>query len=153
MKKLFIIAAALGILGVAACKKSSTSSNTSGGNIDISGKTKQEVFMMQKWKIGSWTDSNSNLGLQDLLDACEKDDSYTFSTTTSYLLDRGACKNSSDKQTETFPWSMPSSNSTSVTFFTYNFTIVNQTSTTITLTRQYNSLGYDTKQTVVLGKY
>jgi hypothetical protein len=145
--KLFLLAAAGMLLTVAACKKKTT---TDDGNISIAGKTKQEVFMMQKWKLGSWVDSNST-GKSDGLDNCTKVHSYEFKSTTSYILDRHTCPNG-DPQTETFSWSMASPNASEVTLWG-TYTIVKQTATAITLQREITMLGYPTLETVTLGKY
>jgi hypothetical protein len=152
--KYYLLALGLVLLGAAACKKKTTNNNTTGGNIDITGKSKQEVFMMQKWKVGAWVDSSELFPNQDVLDQCQKDDSYSFFSTSAYTLDRGTCKNSGELQTENLAWSMPSANSTSVTIWGLTFTIVSQTSTTITIQRTYtDGGGYPTKETVTFGKY
>lgn len=151
MRLKFLLLAAAGVLlTVAACKKKTT---TDDQNQSIDGKTKQEVFMMQKWKIGSWTDSNSNTGKVDAMDDCIRVHSYNFNTTTNYVLDRHTCTNG-DPQTETLGWSMSSPNATQVTFSGWGtYTIVKQTAQAITLQREIVLLGYNTLEVVTFGKY
>ena len=50
----------------------------------ITGKTKQEVFMMRTWKSTSWTDSSAT-GTMETLSDCEMDDTYTFTSKTKCL--------------------------------------------------------------------
>lgn len=156
MKSRYYLLAVGLMLVVAGCKKKTTdnNNNNTGGNIDITGKTKQEIFMMQKWKVASWIDSSELYPNVDVLDDCQKDDSYNFNGTTTYVLDRGSCKVSGEPQTETMIWGMASANASSVTIWTWSFTIVKQTSTSMVLTRIYtDGGGYPTKSTLTFGKY
>lgn len=145
--KLFLLATATMLLTIAACKKKTT---TDDGNTSIDGKSKQEIFMMQKWKLGSWIDSNST-GVTDGMDNCIKVHSYEFKSTTSYILDRHTCTNG-DPQTETFSWSMSSANASEVTLWG-KYNIIKQTAQAITLQRNIIMLGYPTVETVTFGKY
>ncbi len=138
------------LLTIAACKKTTTT--TDDGTPDVSGKTKQQVFMMQKWKVGTWTDSNTSIGIEDYNDACTKDDNYSFTSSTQYLLDRGACTNG-DPQTETFSWSMPTATSSTVNIFGSDYTIISQTNSAIVLNRTHLLQGYSTKEILIFGKF
>jgi hypothetical protein len=148
--KLLLIAAGIGIIAAGACKKKSTDNN---GNIDISGKTNQQVFMMQPWKIGSWTDSTATSGKVDALDPLLKDDKFTFNTTTTYFQERGANRASGEPATSTEPWSMVSANASEVTLMGGTYSIIGKSSTFISLSRTF-MIGPEThKELLTFGKY
>lgn len=137
-----------GLLFAAACKKKGSDD----GNIDISGKTNQQVFMMQPWKVGSWIDSTST-GKDDALDPMMKDDKFTFNSTTQYIHDRFSTRASGEAATENEPWSMTSANASTVTLMGATYTILGKTSTAITLSRTYMIGPDEHKETLTFGKY
>ena len=54
MKKTLLTLSAAALLFITGCDSDSKSN---GNAIDISGKTKQEVFMLHSWELSSWLDS------------------------------------------------------------------------------------------------
>jgi len=76
MKKIIFSISALVVLFAASCG----SDGTNGGAIDISGKTKQEVFMMHAWDLSSWNDSSSQDNY-DNIEACMESKLYCAENT------------------------------------------------------------------------
>ena len=133
MKKFIFSISALAMLFAASCDSGSSNGNA----IDISGKTKQEVFMLHAWELSSWNDSSSQDNYSNI-DACMKDDFYNFISTSQVEINRGAQKcDPADPATEKFAWNMASPNDTKVTLFNYSWDIASMTGEQIVLRRQY----------------
>ncbi|MFM7639225.1 MAG: hypothetical protein ACKO67_05785 [Bacteroidota bacterium] len=133
MKKFIFSISALAMLFAASCDSGSSNGNA----IDISGKTKQEVFMLHAWELSSWNDSSSQDNYSNI-DACMKDDFYNFISTSQVEINRGAQKcDPMDPATEKFAWNMASPNDTKVTLFNYSWDIASMTGEQIVLRRQY----------------
>ena len=133
MKKFIFSISAVAMLFAASCD--STGSN--GGAIDISGKTKQEVFMLHAWDLSSWNDSSSQDNVSNI-DPCMKDDFYTFISTSQVEINRSAVKcDPAEAATEKFAWSMASANDNMVTVFGYTWDISSLTGEQIVLRRKY----------------
>ena len=133
MKKIIFSISAVAMLFAASCD----SNGTNGGAIDISGKTKQEVFMLHAWDLSSWNDSSSQDNVSNI-DACMKDDYYTFITTSQVEINRSSLKcDPSEPITEKFAWNMASANDSKVTLFNYSWDIASMTGEQIVLRRQY----------------
>ena len=96
MKKLLLIAV-VSVFAFYACKKDTV--------------TKTDLLTQHSWKQTGFT--LNGVSLYDSLDACEKDNIYTFSTSFTYKKDEGATKcNSTDPQTiESGNWAFTSSES------------------------------------------
>ncbi|MFN6292577.1 MAG: hypothetical protein ACK4ZQ_00715 [Bacteroidota bacterium] len=133
MKKIIFSISALVVLFAASCG----SDGTNGGAIDISGKTKQEVFMMHAWDLSSWNDSSSQDNY-DNIEACMKDDFYSFISTSQVEINRASLKcDDAEKPTEKFAWSMASADASQVTVFNYTWDISSLTGEQIVLRRKY----------------
>lgn len=133
MKKIIFSISAVSMLFAASCD----SGSSNGGAIDISGKTKQEVFMLHAWDLSSWNDSSSQDNVSNI-DACMKDDFYTFISTSQVEINRSSLKcDPSDPTTEKFAWNMASANDSKVTLFNYTWDIASMTGEQIVLRRQY----------------
>ena len=133
MKKIIFSISAVAMLFAASCD----SNGSNGGAIDISGKTKQEVFMMHAWDLSSWNDSSSQDNVSNI-DACMKDDYYTFITTSQVEINRSSVKcDPTEAATEKFTWNMASANDSKVTLFNYSWDIASLTGEQIVLRRQY----------------
>lgn len=133
MKKIIFSISALAMLFTASCD----SSSSNGGAIDISGKTKQEVFMLHAWDLSSWNDSSSQDNFSNI-DACMKDDFYNFISTSQVEINRGSLKcDPTEAATEKSAWNMASPNDSKVTLFTYTWDIASMTGEQIVLRRQY----------------
>lgn len=105
--------------------------------IDISGKTKQEVFMLHSWELSSWKDSSA-IDKVENIETCSKDDFYSFVTTAQMEINRNNIKcDPSEKQTEIMAWSMVSANDPKVMIFTYDWDISSMTGEQIVLRRKY----------------
>lgn len=151
MKQIIFAAAVLAMGFLASCGKDSTSS-TGNGNIDITGKTKQQVFMMQPWRSISFKDSSS-AGIQETFLDCEKDDVYTFKTTTSVNWQAKTKCNAGDPDTADSNWAMADPNGSTVNFMTFDWVIESMTSTNIVLRRRYiNNQGADICWRLTLAK-
>lgn len=133
MKKIIFSISSVVVLFAASCG----SEGTKGGAIDISGKTKQEVFMMHAWDLSSWNDSSSQDNY-DNIEACMKDDFYSFISTSQVEINRSTLKcDPAEKPTENFAWSMVSANDPQVTVFNYTWDIASLTGEQIVLRRKY----------------
>ncbi|MBL7812582.1 MAG: hypothetical protein JNL57_10200 [Bacteroidetes bacterium] len=100
---------------------------------DITGKTRQEIFMVRPWRILNWKDS-SKAGIFENIETCSHDNTYTFSTNSNLILDRGAVQcNSAELRTENMSWSMVSPNDTLVQVFNSSWRILSQTSRTMSI--------------------
>jgi hypothetical protein len=133
MKKFIFIISAATLMFAASCD----SNGSNGGAIDISGKTKQEVFMMHAWDLSSWNDSSSQDNF-DNIEACMKDDFYTFITTSQVEINRSSVKcDPTEAATEKFAWNMASPDATQVTVFGYSWDISSLTGEQIVLRRKY----------------
>ena len=125
---------ALGML--ASCSKESTSTTNGNGNIDITGKTTQEVFMMQPWRSISWKDSSSKGTMETFL-PCQNDDVYKFTSTTSYTITNNTKCDPTDPSESTDVWSMADPAGKELTFMTYKWTVESMTSTNIVMRRRW----------------
>lgn len=133
MKKFILSISAVAMLFAASCD----SNGSNGGAIDISGKTKQEVFMMHAWDLSSWNDSSSQDNF-DNVEACMKDDYYTFITTSQVEINRSKVKcDPTEAATEKFSWDMASPDATQVTVFGYTWDISSLTGEQIVMRRKY----------------
>lgn len=133
MKKIIFSISAVAMLFAASCD----SNGTTGGAIDISGKTKQEVFMLHAWDLSSWNDSSSQDNY-DNIEACMKDDFYTFISTSQVEINRSTSKcDPAEAATEKFAWSMTSADASQVTVFGYTWDISSLTGEQIVLRRKY----------------
>jgi hypothetical protein len=133
MKKTLLTLSAAALLFITGCD-SDTKSN--GNAIDISGKTKQEVFMLHSWELSSWLDSSSQDQVENI-EACAKDDFYTFNTTSQVQVNRNTVKCVAGETNDVFPWSMTAPNDTKVSLFTYTWDIASMTGEQIVLRRKY----------------
>lgn len=151
-KHLFFAAASL-LLVYSACKKKTTDDPN---NPTIDGKNNQQIFMMQPWKIGSWTDSSDG-NTDDVLSSeiTLKDDKYTFNSTNKYNLNRGANRLSGDLESEDLNWSMASATGDKVNIpdLGGEFTITGKTNTSISLQRDFMLGAYLHRYKLVFGKY
>jgi hypothetical protein len=103
MKKIFLGLALLALGFIASCGKDSTSADSN----DITGKTTQQVIMMHAWKTISFKDSSEN-GNFETYDVCSRDDSYQFTSATSYIWNDKAVKcDPTPPSTANGTWSMP----------------------------------------------
>lgn len=135
MKKLLVSALLLGTLGfIASCEDGGNSNNN--GTVDITGKTKQEVFMMHSWKLTSWIDSGQGEKTESI-EACKQDDVYDFSTTTSFTVTNNQKCDPSDKDVDVLSWSMATPDGVDVSFFGVNWKIISLTGEKIKLNRKY----------------
>jgi hypothetical protein len=133
MKKIIFSISAVAMLFAASCD----SNGTNGGAIDISGKTKQEVFMLHAWDLSSWNDSSSQDNY-DNIEACMKDDFYTFISTSQVEINRSSLKcDPAEVATEKFAWNMASADASQVTVFGYTWDISSLTGEQIVLRRKY----------------
>jgi hypothetical protein len=105
---------------------------------DITGKTNQEVFMMRTWKSVSFTDSSSE-GIIETMNACDKDDTYTFTSTSKCLWKaNGKCNTEPDQ--DEISWSMTSPDAKYVKFlYDYDWYIEKMTGTDIVLRYYYQT--------------
>lgn len=134
MRKIIFSLSAFALLFAASCESSGGSNS---GAIDISGKTKQEVFMSHAWELSSWNDSSSQDNF-DNIEACMKDDFYNFISTSQVEINRSALKcEPTEKSSEKLAWNMASSNATQVTIFGYTWDISALTGEQIILRRKY----------------
>lgn len=142
MKNTLLILSAFLLLAISACKKDDPSgSNTTVKPADITGKTNQQVFMIQKWTLISWRDS-SHAQDAEAITACSKDDKYEFKTTTKFTQNRGTSKcDPMEKLEEDYSWSMASANATKVTIFGFTYDIVKMTGEKIELRREFPVTG------------
>ena len=132
MKKILLTISALTLLFASSCD--SNSSNK--GAIDISGKTKQEVFMLHSWELISWLDSSFQ-DKYDNIEPCMKDDVYAFISTNQFEITINTKCNPSDLPTVKQSWSMASENDTKVTMFSNLWDISSMTGEQIILRRKY----------------
>ena len=133
MKKALFTLSAVALFLITGCD---SGSKTNGNAIDISGKTKQEVFMLHPWELSSWLDSSSQDQI-DNIEACMKDDYYTFTSTSQDQVNRNSIKCTAGETNDVFPWSMSDPNATQVTLFTYTWDIASMTGEQIVLRRKY----------------
>ncbi len=132
MKKNLILLSTLTLLLASSCD--SLSSNK--GAIDISGKTKQEVFMLHGWELSSWIDSSFQ-DKYDNIEPCMKDDVYTFISTNQLEINTNTKCNPSDLPTQKQSWSMNDANDSKVTMFGFLWDISSMTGEQIILRRKY----------------
>jgi hypothetical protein len=143
MKKLILMISLTGLIFTAACKKTTDDNNTTTAKpANVSGKTRQEIFMIQKWRLINWRDS-AHTGIESPgIDNCAKDDTYEFKTTSKYTLNRGTTKcDVAELLNEDFTWSMASANDTKVNIFGYQFNIIYMTGEKIELRRDFPITG------------
>ena len=103
---------------------------------DITGKNNQQIFMMKTWRSISFTDSSFN-GVEETLSECDKDDQYTFTSTTKYTWKANGVCNPDDETTKEVSWSMKDPAGKEVFFFGYTWTIEKISGTDIVLRRRY----------------
>lgn len=133
MKKLILSLSAVALFFATSCESGGSNS----GAIDISGKTKQEVFMMHAWELSSWNDSSSQDNF-DNIEACMKDDFYSFISTSQVEVNRSSVKcDPTEALTEKSAWSMASADAAQVTVFNYTWDIASLTGEQIVLRRKY----------------
>ncbi len=133
MKKTLLTLSAAALLFITGCDSGSKSN---GNAIDISGKTKQEVFMLHSWEMSSWLDSSAQDQVENI-EACAKDDYYTFTSTSQVQVNRNTIKCTAGEANDIFPWSMSDPNAKQVTLFTYTWDIASMTGEQIILRRKY----------------
>ncbi len=134
---------------LAACKKDG---KTSDGTPSIEGKTKQQVFQMQKWFLTNFRDSSMASDV-DYVEPCSQDDTYEFKSTTLYTQDRvGTVCSAGEPATENYPWSMVTANASTVTIFSQTYTIESMSGDKIVLSREFPATGGYGKQTVVFAR-
>lgn len=101
--KLILTAFIMLALATTSCKKSSTP-----------GKSAAELLTQKTWLYqtsGIDADRNGTIDTADDTDDCEKDNSFTFNTNGSGVMDEGATKcDSGDPQTENFSWVLSNNN-------------------------------------------
>jgi hypothetical protein len=136
MRKLLLSAMMLGAIGFLASCSDEGGSNNNNGTIDISGKTKQEVFMMHSWKLTSWIDSGQGEKTESI-EQCKQDDVYDFTSTTSFKVTNNQKCDPSDKDVDVLSWGMPSPNGDDVNFFGVSWKIKSLSGEKITLNRKY----------------
>lgn len=134
MRKIIYSISAIGLMALVSCGGDKT--NNTNGTIDISGKTKQEVFMLHSWALTSWIDSGQGEKTESI-DACKQDDVYNFTTTTNMQVTNNVKCDPSDNSVDNLPWSMPSANASSVNIFSMSWNITSMTGEKITLLRKY----------------
>ena len=141
-----------GLLFLGACKKDDDKTTNTDGTPSIVGKNNQQIFMMQKWHLKSWRDSTMTADAE-AVEACMKDDTYEFKTTTLYELNRMAtvCI-SGEPTTENYSWSMASGSSNTVTIFGKSYTISKMTGDNIIIFREYPASGGYGKQTIIFSR-
>ena len=113
-KTIFLLSVSLLVFAVACTKKSDNPTYP-----DISGKTVKQILMMQDWHFNAWADSAENdIKWIDQMDACMKDDVYSFFSTTRYKVIENSNKcYPSDYELD---YTMATDNSTLVTFLDGN---------------------------------
>ena len=92
--------------------------------------------MLHPWELSSWMDSSSQDQI-DNIEACMKDDYYTFTSTSQVQVNRNSIKCTAGEKNDVFPWSMSDPNATQVTLFTYTWDIASMTGEQIVLRRKY----------------
>jgi hypothetical protein len=93
--------------------------------------------MMHAWELSSWNDSSSQDNF-DNIEACMKDDFYTFISTSQVEINRSTVKcDPAESLTEKKSWSMASADAAQVTFFNYTWDIASLTGEQIVLRRDY----------------
>jgi hypothetical protein len=108
MKNQLLSAIACGILLFAACKKDDTTPNNNNNN----NTSKKDLIVGGKWQWTGLAMVYSNNGKDSLVDAwsevkdCDKDDSYTFATDGTGIVEENATKCSDDPQTENITWKL-----------------------------------------------
>ncbi len=138
-----------GIAMLAACKKDGKDSD---GTPSIAGKSKQQVFMMQKWFLTNFRDSSLASDV-DYIESCAQDDTYEFKSTSLYTQDRmGTVCSGGEPATENYPWSMASADAGSVTIFSKTYTIESMSGDKIVLSREFPATGGYGKQTVIFSR-
>lgn len=141
LKKLLYLSA-VGLIFLSSCKKPVVvPPGNDPTNPDVSGKSKREIFKMQPWRMAEWLDSQENKTVwTDDIDACMKDDVYTFKAGDKASVNEGAddCYPSQDNTYEV-PWLMPSDNASTVTLLGHTWDILKQTNTEIVLWTLWNS--------------
>ena len=134
MKKQLILLAtclALASLFLPACNK---------GDDSPAPKTKTQLVTQSTWRFSAATVGGTDVS--SFLQACQKDNTLTFSTNGTGVMDEGATRcNGSDPQTNPFTWNFQNSETTlfvSTTLFTggsSTFTLVNLTETQLVLSQ------------------
>ena len=135
-KTIFLLSVSLVVFAVA-CKKN----NSDGPNYpDIAGKTVRQILMMQDWRFSEWADSveNNEVWL-DQMDACMRDDVFTFISNTKYKVTENSNKCLPQDSYEV-NYSMPSDDSNLVTFFDNDeWELISKSNTRLVFWKSYNS--------------
>ncbi len=135
---------------LAACKKDGKDSTD--GTPSIAGKTKQQVFMMQKWYLTNFRDSSLASDV-DYVEPCTQDDTYEFKSSSLYTQDRvGTFCSTGEPATENYPWSMASANASTVTIFSQTYIIESMSGDKIVISREFPATGGYGKQTVIFSR-
>jgi len=132
MKKLTLYFLAAALVTVASCKKDDDNNNNNGNNNPGPQLTKKEMLTAKPWKATGLTVGGADFW--SLVDACERDNIFTFKTDGVYIEDEGATKcDSGDPQVVvTSTWSFID-NETKLIYDGDTATIKQLTSTTLVL--------------------
>lgn len=139
MRNLLLLGAFAMLLTFSNCKKSTTNNNNNNGTIDITGKTKREIFKIQPWKFQEWMDSAENDEIwTDNADPHQLDDIYTFISNTKISINDGTKKNPG-AATNPYEedWNMGSDNASIVTIAGIVWDIKSMSATKIVLWRKF----------------
>ena len=133
MKKFLLLLTASGLLLAVSCSKKEDDP----AKPDIAGKTNRQIFMMQPWHFNYWADSVENDVIWvDQMDACMKDDIFTFTSNTKHSVKDGTNRcYPADRED---PWSMDSDNATEVTLIGFKWTILSKSNEKLVLWRINN---------------
>ena len=134
-KTIFLLSACLLVLAVACSKKTNSNDKV---YPDIAGKTNRQILMMQDWKFTAWADSAENdTKWTDEMDACMKDDVYSFFSNTKYLVKENGNKcYPTDYEVD---YSMASDNAVQIEFFDGNvWDLVSKSNTQLVFWRIVN---------------
>lgn len=134
MKKYFLLTAAAILVLASSCGKKE---DEPAAKPDIAGKTNRQIFQMQNWHFSYWSDSAENdTKWEDQMDACMKDDVFSFYSNTKYKVIENSNKcypNDYDSD-----WSMASDNATTVTMLGFDWEIISKANEKLVLWRIQN---------------
>lgn len=136
MKKVFLSLIIAGTIAMFACKKDP--SNNNNDDVDVSNMNNKQIIMSHPWIMTSWVDSNtSDYKAYEQLEACSKDDYYTFRDT-DVLIDEKSNICSGNSPTRTSEWYMASPTETKITLFNvFTFDIKSISDKQMTLLRVF----------------
>ena len=131
MKKFLFFLVTSALFAMVACNKDDKKTDP---KPDITGKTNLQIFQMQNWKFAYWGDSAENdIIWTDEQDPCMKDDIYKFTSNKKYWVTEGSNKcYPNDYEGD---WSIPSDNSTKITFLGYEWDLVHKSNEKLILFR------------------